>query len=106
MYIKSTDGVFTFFLSLTSPLCSSDKEGNIAVILQHVALQDVRAGTQDAFEPSTIQFDALERSSGRNSCSSRSVKKQSDFSEVFRRTKSTDLHRITTLIADLERTIL
>lgn len=41
---------------------SSDRERNEAVVLLDVSLQDVRAGTQDAFEPWPVQFDALEGS--------------------------------------------
>lgn len=38
---------------------SSDREGNKAVVLLNVSLQDVRAGTQDSLEPRPVQFDTL-----------------------------------------------
>lgn len=44
----------------------SDREGNKAVVLLDVSLQDVRAGTQDSFEPWPVQFDTLQGSAGSN----------------------------------------
>ena len=83
---------------------SLDEKGDIAGILQHVALENVRAGTQDAFEPSAVQFDALQRTSGSHGGSSGPVEQQSDFSEVLGRPEAADFHRVATLVADLRGT--
>ena len=57
---------------------SSDGEGNKAVVLLNVSLQDVRAGTQDSLEPRPVQFHTLEGSACNNSGSTRPVHQQGD----------------------------
>lgn len=51
----------------------SDREGNKAVVLLNVSLQDVGAGTQDSLKPWSVQFDTLEGSACNNSGSPRPV---------------------------------
>lgn len=59
-------------------LTSSDREGNEAIVLLNVSLQDVRAGTQDAFEAWPVQFDTLEGSACNNGGSTGPVHQQGD----------------------------
>lgn len=58
------------------PLTSSDRDGNKAVVLLDVSLQDVRAGTQHSLEPRPVQFDTLEGSARDNSGSTGPVHQQ------------------------------
>lgn len=57
---------------------SSDRDGNKAVVLLNISLQDVRAGTQDSLEPRPVQFDTLEGSACNNSGSTGPVHQQGD----------------------------
>lgn len=59
-------------------LTSSDREGNEAVVLLDVSLQDVGAGAQDSLKPRPVQFDTLEGSAGNNSGSTGPVHQQGD----------------------------
>lgn len=61
-------------------LTSSDREGNKAIVLLDVSLQDVGAGTQDSLEAWPVQFDALQRSTCSNSGSTGPVHQQGDLS--------------------------
>ena len=51
-----------------------DKERNITVVMQHVSLEDVRAGAEDAFESGPVKFDAFKRTPGGDCGSAGSVK--------------------------------
>lgn len=57
-------------------MTSSDRDGNKAVVLLNVSLQDVRAGTQHSLEPRPVQFDTLEGSARNNSGSTGPVHQQ------------------------------
>lgn len=59
-------------------LASSDGEGNKAVVLLDVSLQDVRAGTQDSLKPRPVQFHTLEGSACDNSGGTGPVHQQGD----------------------------
>ena len=92
----------TFFSFLISRvILASDEEGDVAVVLQHVALENVGAGTEDTLEPRAVQFDALQRPAGSHGGGARPVEQQRDLAEVLGRTETTDFHRISTLVADL-----
>ncbi len=78
------------------------RQGDEAVILLDVSLQDVGAGSQDAFEPEkmtlftplftfnclfclpcSVQFDTFQWSSGGDSGSARPVKNKRNFAEII-----------------------
>ena len=79
----------------------SNEEGNVAVVLEHVPLEDVWARTQDPFEPHLRDLDALQKTAGRHGGSSRPVEEQSNLSEIFWRSETSDFDRFSPLVPDL-----
>lgn len=61
---------------------SLDREGDEAVVVRHVALEDLCAGTQDSLKAGPVQLDALEGAPRYHSGCTRSVQEQRYLSKV------------------------
>lgn len=73
-----------------SEVWSSDGEGNKAVVLLDVPLQDVGAGSQDSLKPRPVQFHTLQRSARSHGGSAGPVHQQGDLTWTRKNKKQFD----------------
>jgi hypothetical protein len=80
-----------------------NEKRHIAVVLQHVSLQDIGNGTEHSLESAAIKLDASEGTTSSDGCGPRPVQEQSDFAEIFRRAETSNLNRFASLVAHLKK---
>lgn len=71
-----------------SEVWCSDREGNKAVVLLDVPLQDVGAGSQDSLKPRPVQFHTLQRSARSHGGSAGPVHQQGDLTWTRKKKKN------------------